>query len=235
MGVFQPNARHHDRADGGEIATGIVVSSPSPAVANPLLLDLTTELVGPRVIARAYRDGDGEAVAEAVAESRDRLLGADMPWVKEWDAPEQGAIFVRRCHAKWAAREDFAFGLWERATGAYLGGSGLHRIDWSVPNAEIGYWIRTGSEGRGFVTEAAALIAAFAFDVLHAQRVRIRCAAENVRSAAVPRRLGFVHEATLRNECRRSDGTLRDTFEFGLTPTDFEVARAGSWTALLAA
>ena len=92
--------------------------------------------------------------------------------------------------------------MWERASGTYVGGSGLHRIDWSVPNVEIGYWIRTRFEGRGFVTEAAALLAAFAFDTLQAQRVRIRCDAANARSAAVPRRLGFVHEATLRNEAR---------------------------------
>jgi ribosomal-protein-serine acetyltransferase len=200
---------------------------------NPLLLDLPDELLGPRVLARPYRDGDGAAIAQAVAESRDRLVAAHMPWVKEWDEPTQGAIYVRRAQAKWLAREDLALGLWERATGTYVGGSGLHRIDWNVPNVEIGYWIRTRFEGRGFVTEATALIAAFAFDALHAQCVRIRCDGENARSAAVPRRLGFVHEATLRNESRNSDGTLRDTFEFGLTPDDFRAARAGPWRAFL--
>ena len=185
------------------------------------------------MLARPYRDGDGAAVEAAVAESRERLVAAHMPWVKEWDEPNQGAIFVRRCQAKWAARDDLSLGLWERSSGAFVGSSGLHRIDWSVPNVEIGYWIRTGFEGRGYVTEAAALIATFAFDTLQAQRVRIRCDAENARSAAVPRRLGFVHEATLRNESRASDGRLRDTFEFGLTPEDFRAARDGPWRTFL--
>jgi len=202
-------------------------------VANPLLLDLPHALVGPRVIARPYRDGDGETIAVAVAESRERLLRADMPWVKDWDEPDQGAIYVRRCQAKWSARDDLSLGVWERATNTYLGGSGLHRILWSVPSVEIGYWIRNGFEGRGFITEATALIATFAFDALHAQRVRIRCDAGNVRSAAVPLRLGFAHEATLRNECRRSDGTLRDTLEFGLTPDDFRPLRAAAWSSYL--
>jgi RimJ/RimL family protein N-acetyltransferase len=209
------------------------LATAAPPVPNPLLLDLPDELVGPRVLARRYRDGDGAAIAAAVAESRDRLLAAHMPWVKEWDDPDHGTIFVRRAQAKWLAREDLTLGLWERATGMYVGSSGLHRIDWSVPNVEIGYWIRTGFEGRGFVTEATALIATFAFDALRAQRVRIRCDAENRRSAAVPRRLGFVHEATLRNEARGSDGKLRDTFEFGLTPEDFHAARAGPWRQFL--
>jgi RimJ/RimL family protein N-acetyltransferase len=211
------------------------MSAASPPAPNPLLLDLPEELTGPRVRARRYRDGDGPIVAAAVAEQRDRLLTAGMPWVKEWDDPNQPTLFVRRARAQWAAREGFLLGLWDRASDAFLGSSGVHRIDWSVPNVEIGYWIRSGYEGMGLMTEAVAIIAAFAFDTLHAQRVRIRCDARNARSAAVPRRLGFVHEATLRNEARNGDGSLRDTFEFGLTPDEFLAARAGAWRAFLSA
>ena len=209
------------------------MSAAPPPVPNPLLLDLPDELTGPRVRARRYRDGDGAIVAAAVAEQRDRLLAAGMPWVKEWDDPNQPTIFVRRAQAQWAAREGLLLGLWDRASDAFLGSSGVHRIDWSVPNVEIGYWIRSGYEGMGLMTEAVAISAAFAFDTLHAQRVRIRCDARNARSAAVPRRLGFVHEATLRNEARNGDGSLRDTFEFGLTPKEFLAARAGAWRAFL--
>jgi len=189
------------------------MSAAAPSVPNPLLIDLPDELTGPRVRARPYRDSDGPIVAAAVAESRGRLVASGMPWVSEWDDPNQGAIFVRRAQAKWAAREEFFLGLWDRASDAFLGSSGIHRIDWKVPN----------------VTEAVALIAVFAFDALQAQRVRIRCDARNTRSAAVPRPLGFVHEATMRNEARNTDGSLRDMFEFGLTTNDFHAARAGPW------
>ena len=205
-------------------------ATPAP---NPLLIDVPEELIGPRVRVRRYRDSDGPIVAAAVAESRERLVAAGMPWVKEWDDPNQPTLFVRRAQAQWAARDGFLLGLWDRASDTFVGSSGLHRIDWSVPNAEIGYWIRNGYEGLGLMTEAVAMIAALAFDTLQAQRVRIRCDARNERSAAVPRRLGFIHEATLRNETRNTDGTLRDTFEFGLTPDEFRAARAGPWRAFL--
>jgi ribosomal-protein-serine acetyltransferase len=209
------------------------MSAAAPPAPNPLLIDLPDELAGPRVRARRYRDGDGPIVAAAVAESRERLIAAGMPWVNEWDDPNQPTIFVRRAQAQWAARDGFLLGLWDRASDTFVGSSGLHRIDWSVPNVEIGYWIRSSFEGTGLVTEAVAMIAAFAFETLHAQRVRIRCDARNARSAAVPRRLGFVHEATLRNETRNTDGNLRDTLEFGLTPDEFRAARAGRWRAFL--
>ena len=64
------------------------------------------------------------------------------------------------------------------------------------------------------------LLVRLAFDQLHAERVEIRCDARNPRSAAVPRRLGFVHEATLRRARRTVDNELADTLVFALTRAD---------------
>mgnify|MGYP003693639487 CR=1 FL=1 len=157
----------------------------------------------PAAIATATARRSPQAVAES-ARSADR---AHMPWVKEWDEPNQGAIFVRRCSGEMGGARGSHARTVGRATGTFVGSSGLHRIDWSVPNVEIGYWIRTRFEGRGFVTEATALIAAFAFDTLQAQRVRIRCDAENARSAAVPRRLGLRPRGDIaqRTACERRE------------------------------
>ena len=118
-------------------------------------------------------------------------------------------------------------GLWDRATGHYLGGSGLHRIDWSVPALEIGYWLRTSACGQGYASEAVRLLCEFAFETLGANRVEIRCDALNTRSVAVPTRLGFVQEALLRSDCRDGNGELRDTLIFALTPEDYDRAKAG--------
>ena len=38
----------------------------------------------------------------------------------------------------------------------------------------------------------------------------------------MPRRSGFVHEATLRQERREADGNLGDTELFAMTRTDFD-------------
>jgi RimJ/RimL family protein N-acetyltransferase len=65
------------------------------------------------------------------------------------------------------------------------------------------------------------LLVRFAFETLGANRVFLRCDARNVRSAAVAQRLGFVHEATHRNEARDHRGSLRDTMIFALTPDDY--------------
>ena len=34
----------------------------------------------------------------------------------------------------------------------FIGGTGLHRIDWAQRQFEIGYWCRSSRVGEGFVT-----------------------------------------------------------------------------------
>ncbi|HZT42355.1 MAG TPA: GNAT family N-acetyltransferase [Chthonomonadaceae bacterium] len=192
-----------------------------------ILRELPEELVGKRVIVRPYRPGDGAALFEAIDESREHLAPW-MPWTKEHKTPDDSEAYARRSQARWLLREDLGVGLWERETGRYLGGSGLHRIQWDVPSFEIGYWIRASAEGKGYMTEAVRLLCRLAFDTLEANRVFIRCDSRNTRSAAIPRRLGFQHEATLRNDARSLSGELRDTFHFAMTPEDYARAREQS-------
>jgi ribosomal-protein-serine acetyltransferase len=97
----------------------------------------------------------------------------------------------------------------------------LHRINWSTPSFEIGYWLRASAHGQGFCAEATRLLAVAAFETLGAARVEVRCDSANVKSANVPRRLGFNHEATLVCERRNSEGELSDALIFALTWADW--------------
>lgn len=187
----------------------------------PILTDLPDALLGERVLLRPLRPGDGAAMWPAVEESREQI-SPWMPWVDKAHSADDQEEFARRSAAQWLTREALMVGIWDRAAGQYLGGSGLHRIDWAVPAFEIGYWLRTSAWGQGYVSEAVRVLCRFAFETLGANRVEIRCDGHNERSLAVPRRLGFVQEATLRNETRDGSGKLRDTLIFALTPADYE-------------
>ena len=87
----------------------------------------------------------------------------------------------------------------------------MHRIDWSVPRFEIGYWRRSGEQGRGVVSEAVRALARFAFDQLGARRVEIRMSSDNARSRAVAERCGFTLEGVLRQDSLDVRGRPRDT------------------------
>lgn len=186
----------------------------------PILRDLPTEIVGERVLLRPYRPGDGEAIWQAIDESRESLRPW-LPWVDATKSAADSEMAARRAAGRWLLREDLTVGVWERTIGTLLGGSGLHRMNWDIPSFEIGYWLRTSAEGKGYMTEAVRLLCRLTFETLGANRVEIKCDAKNERSAAIPRRLGFVHEATLRNHDRDVSGELRDTLIFAMTPADY--------------
>jgi RimJ/RimL family protein N-acetyltransferase len=185
------------------------------------LIPLFEELRGPRVVVRPYQLEDADALFAAVEESRQHIWPW-LPWGDQHQSVDDSRDFILRSQAKWLLREsDLNVGIFAADTGRYLGGSGLHIRGWDVPAFEIGYWLRASAEGHGYMAEAVKLLTDFAFNALSAQRVMIRCDARNARSAAVAERLGFVHEAHLRNEVRtHTDGALRDTLIFSLIPSD---------------
>ena len=187
----------------------------------PLLLDVPSELAGERIVLRCFRDEDAPALWNAVDASREHLKRW-MPWVNDHNSLDFSREYVRRMQARWILREDMPMGIWRKSDGTFLGATGLHRFDWTVPAMEIGYWLCPEAEGHGYTTEAVKLIAPFAFRHLHAERVTIVCDSKNLRSAAVPLRAGFLHEATLRNERRNTNGELSDTELFAMTRADFD-------------
>src|SRR5687767_3692861 len=110
---------------------------------NPLLLPLSSRMVGERVVVRPFMRGDGVDIFRAVDASRARLKEF-LPWVDHHQSADDSEAFARGAHAKWVLREDLAVAICD-TTLAVVGGSGLHRFDWNVRSFEIGYWIRSAS------------------------------------------------------------------------------------------
>ena len=180
----------------------------------PILLDIPDSFESERLAIRALRPGDGTVLNQAIVESLEELRPW-LPWAVHAPSWADSEEFVRTAAANWLARTELVLSLWRKDTGQYVGGRGMHRIDWQVPSVEIGYWLRTSQAGHGFMTEAVNATTAFAFNTLGAHRVEIHCDERNTRSAAVARRAGFNLEARLRNH-RRHHLTmeLRNTLIF---------------------
>jgi RimJ/RimL family protein N-acetyltransferase len=64
--------------------------------------------------------------------------------------------------------------------------------------AEVGYILHPDAHGRGYATEAALALLAFAFGQVGIHRVYARCDARNLASARVMARLGMREEAHFR-------------------------------------
>jgi RimJ/RimL family protein N-acetyltransferase len=145
------------------------------------------ELSAIDAVVRRHRLDDLDALQQAIEESRDHLR----PWMIWADQTrDDTANFLRRAREKWDAGEEFAYLIVNGADDRVLGGGGLHRRA-GPESLEIGYWLRADATGRGVITAAAGALtdAAFALDGI--ELVEIHCDEANVRSAAVPRRLGY--------------------------------------------
>ncbi|MDQ3035147.1 MAG: GNAT family N-acetyltransferase [Myxococcota bacterium] len=162
-----------------------------------------------RLVIRCYEMTDHAAMSACIGASLAHLR-AWMTWLDDEPLTDDVRIErLRKFRGMFDGGQDFVYGIFDRE-GAFLGGTGLHpRVG---PDAtEIGYWIAQSHEGRGLITEAAGALTRVAIEVHGLDRVEIHCDPRNVRSAAVPERLGYTHEATLRRRMRDSDGRLRDS------------------------
>jgi RimJ/RimL family protein N-acetyltransferase len=186
-------------------------------------IPLFETLDGDRIRIRSFQPGDAEAHFAAIAESRERV-GRWLPWVPAYESVDDSRDTLARMQARWLTREDFDGGIFDRQSGALLGGIGFHPRNWEFGYFEVGYWLRTSAEGRGYMTEAVRALTDYLFASLGAHRVEIFCNALNTRSAAVAERAGFVREAHLRNARRDVNGALSDTLIFALTDLDDHTA-----------
>jgi ribosomal-protein-serine acetyltransferase len=79
-----------------------------------------------------------------------------------------------------------------------VGSVGFHAIDWNHRHTSIGYWLDESHQGRGLMTASCRAVIDHAFQVWNLNRIVIRCASGNLRSQAIPERLGFRQEGIQR-------------------------------------
>jgi RimJ/RimL family protein N-acetyltransferase len=193
------------------------MSSPKPKPRAPYRIE--TE----RLVVRAYGPDDAEALQTTCARCREHLL-TYMPWAKlEPQTLDQKVELTLHFRARFDAREDFVLGIFDRATGRLVGGTGLHpRV--GAGAIEIGYWITPENEGRGLITEAVRALIAVAFLAMGLDMVVVRLAPTNERSERIPVKLGFRREGLLRRGFRDPLDAPRDVLQFTLLDTEFESA-----------
>ena len=152
-------------------------------------------IVTPRLVLRCWDPRDAPLLKDAIDSSLDHLR-AWIPWARhEPQTLAQKVELLREFRGQFDLGADSVYGIFDAGEERVLGGTGLHpRI--GPGGLEIGYWIRADAAGRGFATESTAALTRVAFEVAGVERVEIRCAPENLASAAIPRKLGYSEEVT---------------------------------------
>lgn len=173
-----------------------------------------------RLVIRCYQPQDAALLKAAIDESLDHLRPW-MPWaVHEPESLEAKQARMRKYRGQFDLGQDYVFGIFSKSEEVQIGSTGLHnRLEDEA--REIGYWIRATYARQGYATESTRALIKVGFEVEQLERIEIRCAANNLASQQVPRKLGFIHEATLRDRTVDPEGRPRDVMIWTLFKEDY--------------
>ena len=133
-----------------------------------------------------------------------------MPWVVDKKRRDDTVGFIEMCTKQFSDGRGFNGII--RLDGALVGCCGYNGIDVYNRSTTLGYWLSREHTGKGIMSRVVTALVDHAFLDLELHRIEIRCATENRASRAIPERLGFHHE-----------GTLREAEWLGGQPRDLEV------------
>ncbi|MFL5927097.1 MAG: GNAT family N-acetyltransferase [Gaiellaceae bacterium] len=172
---------------------------------------------------RCYEPDDAPLLKTVVDASLDHLRPW-MPWARfEPQTLDEKVELCRSFRGQFDLDQNYVYGVFTPDESEQLGGSGFHKRSHDG-SLEIGYWVAAGAVGRGIATEVTAVQVRVGFEVCDLDRIDIQVEPRNEASLAIPRKLGFKEEGTLR---RRLDPggegeQRRDSIVFSMLREELE-------------
>jgi RimJ/RimL family protein N-acetyltransferase len=173
-----------------------------------------------RLVIRCYNPKDALHLQKSVQESVEHLR----PWIS-WikDEPEELKVKIERIRsfrADFDLGKEYIYAVFDPKETELVGGTWLNPRVGS--NAfEIGYWINVNHVNKGYATEISAALTKVAFEIEHANRVEIHCDPKNIKSVAIPKKLGYVYEATLRKRIEIIEGKPSDSMIWSILREEY--------------
>ncbi len=142
------------------------------------------------VLLRRIQVDDADLIARSVA--------ANVEWLSRWMSwavPLAGTMEEQhrrlpRVVASWEEGHSFQYLAVHARTGAHLGNFGLERRI-GPRTIEIGYWLVEEATGHGYATAAVRVLTHAALALTCVDWVEIHTDRANLRSAMIPKRLGY--------------------------------------------
>lgn len=174
--------------------------------------------VDDHIILRQLQPENAPVLYRTLDTSR-KALRRFLPWVDYNTNEDHSLRFIEMMLRKAEDQEAIAFGIWYN--GQLSGVLDLHCWDHLLQKAEIGYWLAEHCRGKGIAVACCKVLISFAFENLKLNKVEIRFALENDRSARIPIKLGFTKEGILRHNARLH-GQFVDMVVMGMLRNDWK-------------
>ncbi|WP_137824689.1 GNAT family N-acetyltransferase [Brevibacterium sp. 2SA] len=186
------------------------MSPPTPMLPTPTL---TTD----RLRLRPFAEADAEALY--ALQSNARVL-------EYWDSPPWTdrtmiARFMDGCRSMAENGTGARVAVERSADAAFIGWVTFNSWNPDFRSGSLGFCFAEEVWGRGYATEAAGALLAWAFDALDLNRVQAEADTRNIGSARVLEKLGFRREGTLREDCIVA-GVVSDSWVYGLLRREWD-------------
>jgi len=131
---------------------------------------------------------DAEEIYRVVRENLEELK-LWMPWATNDYSIESAREFIKTNLAEFAENNTSAVAVVEKEK--IVGTIGFHHFDAVNKSIQMGYWLDGRAQGKGLITRCCRVLINHAFNELKLNRIQINCNVENIKSRAIPERLGF--------------------------------------------
>lgn len=142
------------------------------------------------------REDHAQELFELIDLNRQHLR-AWLPWLDFTKSVSDTNKFIEATIEQYRNNQGSQFAL--KYNGMLCGINGFHKIDTLHKNGVIGYWLSKSHSGKGIITKSTKELLKIGFEEYSLHKIEIHCAEDNKKSRAVAERLGFIHEATLRD------------------------------------
>ena len=141
-----------------------------------------------------------------------------MKWIDKVESLKDSIANIALNIEEWEMKTDLHLGI--LSEDRMVGMISLYHIDYLNHTAYIGYWLDKDNVGKGIMTDSVRAVIEYGYTELELNRIEIRAGTENVKSRAIPERLGFKYEGTIR-EAEYVNGEFIDLAIYGLLRSEY--------------
>ena len=166
-------------------------------------------------IIRPLNTKDYDSVFQLINDNRSNLRNYFAGTSKETATIEDTKVFCQNVEDRRLKKEYFPYVIIEPTNAQYIGWIDVKNIDWSIPKAELGYFLDKSYTGKGIITEGLSLVIEHINQEFHFKKLLLRIGSDNPKSMQIAIRNDFQLEGTIRRDYKTSSGAIVDLQYYG--------------------
>ena len=144
---------------------------------------------------RILQMSDAQTLFDVIQKNK-KYLRQWLGWLDDDTTIADTEKYIEESIERFSKKEGVDFQIWYK--NQLIGGIGLYPWDSAHKKTSIGYWLAEELQGKGIMTDSLKVAINYAFSEMKLNRIEISCAIGNIKSSALPKKLGFTFEGIAR-------------------------------------